>query len=98
MHRFFTPSEGGEDNYTSIKFLCNIFPQSDLFTQIKAVNSFVLTAKYNVLQFQIMKKGLKTPTNLKGKRKHGFRVRSKSAGGKKILQRRRSKGRKKLTV
>jgi large subunit ribosomal protein L34 len=45
-----------------------------------------------------MKKGLKTPTNLKGKRKHGFKARTKTAGGKKVLRRRRSKGRKKLTV
>ncbi len=45
-----------------------------------------------------MKKGLKTPTNLKGKRKHGFRARKSSAGGQKILKRRRKKGRKKLAV
>jgi large subunit ribosomal protein L34 len=45
-----------------------------------------------------MKKNLKTPTKLKGKRKHGFRARKKSPGGKKILRRRRRKGRKKLAV
>ncbi|MCF7908190.1 MAG: 50S ribosomal protein L34 [Candidatus Omnitrophica bacterium] len=44
-----------------------------------------------------MKKNLKTPTKLKGKRKHGFRARTASAGGKKIIKRRRQKGRKRLT-
>jgi len=45
-----------------------------------------------------MKKGKVRPTKLKGKRKHGFGKRTKSAGGRKILNRRRRKGRKKLTV
>ncbi|MFH1504589.1 MAG: 50S ribosomal protein L34 [Candidatus Omnitrophota bacterium] len=44
-----------------------------------------------------MKKNIKTPTKLKGKRKHGFHARQDSLGGKKILQRRRKKGRKRLT-
>jgi len=44
-----------------------------------------------------MKKGLKTPTNLKGKRKHGYRKRKATASGRKILKRRMSKGRKRLT-
>ncbi|MBD3246121.1 MAG: 50S ribosomal protein L34 [Candidatus Omnitrophica bacterium] len=45
-----------------------------------------------------MKKGQSTPTKLKGKRKHGFRTRMSTAEGKKILNRRRRKGRKKLAV
>ena len=45
-----------------------------------------------------MKKNLKTPTKIKGKRKHGFKKRMETADGRKILKRRRQKGRKKLTV
>ena len=43
-----------------------------------------------------MKKNLKTPTNIVGKRKHGFRRKMASSGGRKTLARRRHKGRKKL--
>jgi len=38
------------------------------------------------------------PKKLKRKRKHGFLALMGRAGGKKILKRRRRKGRKKLTV
>ncbi len=38
------------------------------------------------------------PKKKKRKRSHGFLVRSKTSGGAKVLSRRRSKGRKKLTV
>jgi len=44
-----------------------------------------------------MKKGLKTPTKVKGKKKHGYRARKKTAGGKKVLKRRMKKGRKRLS-
>ncbi len=45
-----------------------------------------------------MKKHLTTPTKIIGKRKQGFRARMAKKGGKKILTRRRQKGRKKLTI
>ncbi|MFA5115140.1 MAG: 50S ribosomal protein L34 [Candidatus Omnitrophota bacterium] len=45
-----------------------------------------------------MKKHLKTPTKLVGKRRHGFLKRMSSRGGRKLLARRRGKGRKKLIV
>jgi large subunit ribosomal protein L34 len=44
-----------------------------------------------------MKKNLKTPTVIKGKRTHGFRNRMKTSGGQDVLKRRRAKGRKKLS-
>lgn len=45
-----------------------------------------------------MKKHLNIPTKIKGKKRHGFRRRMKTADGRKAIKRRRQKGRKKLTV
>lgn len=38
------------------------------------------------------------PKKIKRQRKHGFRSRMKKAGGRKVIKKRRVKGRKKLTV
>jgi len=44
-----------------------------------------------------MKKTLRALSILKGKRTHGFRKRMKTRGGRDVLNRRRAKGRKRLS-
>jgi len=45
-----------------------------------------------------MKKNINTPTNLVGKKTHGFRRKMRSKAGRQVLRRRRQKGRKRLCV
>lgn len=54
--------------------------------------------KLYVIIHAIMKKTLKTPTKIKGKKTHGFRKRMSTADGRKVISSRRAKGRKRLSV
>lgn len=45
-----------------------------------------------------MKKHLKTPTNIIGKKRHGFRSRMATRSGRQVLARRRKKGRKRICI
>ncbi|MFA5410717.1 MAG: 50S ribosomal protein L34 [Candidatus Omnitrophota bacterium] len=45
-----------------------------------------------------MKKNLKTPTHIVAKRSQGFRSRMSRKAGRKVLSRRRRKGRKRLSI
>lgn len=45
-----------------------------------------------------MKKHLKTPTIIVAKRRHGFRRRMSTKSGRKILNRRRRKNRKRISI
>jgi large subunit ribosomal protein L34 len=44
-----------------------------------------------------MKKHLKTPTVIVGKRRHGFRSKMRSKAGRRVIWRRRQKGRRCIT-
>jgi large subunit ribosomal protein L34 len=45
-----------------------------------------------------VKKHLKTPTNIVAKRRHGFRRRMAKKAGRKVLARRRQKGRRRISL
>jgi large subunit ribosomal protein L34 len=69
----------------------------DLEKGCAIIGSLIILIIAQIKEF-VVKKNLKTKSNLKRKRKHGFRKRNSTSDGKAILKRRRQKGKKVLSA
>lgn len=68
------------------------------FFGVDKPQGYVIITLYYFKESVKMKKNLKTPTNIVGKRRHGFRSKMAKKSGRKTLARRRQKGRKRLCI